>query len=164
MQTTLLGLGTTELRALAQREGAPAYRGTQIAEWLYRRGARTFMEMASLPGELRARLESTCQVGRSSIVTQQTSKDGTVKLLLALRDGERIEAVGLPYADRVSCCVSTQVGCPIGWHQQLVPRLQLELRPPYPRMNQLKKLPKEKFQIGCKIPHQKRKQIPKVKP
>jgi len=114
MQTTLLGLNTTELRALAQHEGAPAYRGTQIAEWLYRRGARTLEEMASLPGELRARLESTYEVGRSSIVTEQISKDGTVKLLLSLHDGERIEAVGLPYADRVSCCVSTQVGCPIG--------------------------------------------------
>ena len=114
MQTTLLGLNTAELRALAQREGAPAYRGTQVAEWLYRRGARTLEEMNSLPEELRTRLTSTHEVGRSSIVAQQTSKDGTVKLLLALRDGERIEAVGLPYADRVSCCVSTQVGCPIG--------------------------------------------------
>ena len=114
MQTTLLGLNTAELRALAQREGAPAYRGTQIAEWLYRRGARTLEDLTSLPEELRARLKATYETGRSSIVTQQTSKDGTVKLLLALRDGERIEAVGLPYADRVSCCVSTQVGCPIG--------------------------------------------------
>jgi len=70
--------------------------------------------MASLPEGLRAQLDAAYEVARSSVIAQQTSKDGTVKLLLALRDGERIEAVGLPYADRVSCCVSTQVGCPIG--------------------------------------------------
>jgi len=109
-----VGQSTAELRALAQREGVPAYRGAQIAEWLYRRGARTIEEMTSLPEELRVHLSATCEVGRSSVVTQQTSRDGTVKLLLALRDGEKIETVGLPYDDRVSCCVSTQVGCPIG--------------------------------------------------
>ncbi|MCS6861741.1 MAG: 23S rRNA (adenine(2503)-C(2))-methyltransferase RlmN, partial [Abditibacteriales bacterium] len=41
------------------------------------------------------------------------SRDGTVKLLLKLRDGETIETVGLPYDDRLSCCVSSQVGCPM---------------------------------------------------
>ncbi|RJQ38693.1 MAG: 23S rRNA (adenine(2503)-C(2))-methyltransferase RlmN [Dehalococcoidia bacterium] len=110
----LLGRDTSELRALLQKEGAPAYRGGQLAEWLYRRRALTFDEMSNLPGALRTRLQDKYEVGRSRLVTACHSQDGTVKLLLELRDGARIETVGLPYADRFSGCLSTQVGCPVG--------------------------------------------------
>ncbi len=111
---TLLGLNTDELRALAQREGQAAYRGDQIATWLYKYGVDSFSLMNNLPEPFRARLEHSHQVGRAHVITEQRSKDGTVKLLLGLHDGATVETVGLPYADRMSCCVSTQVGCPIG--------------------------------------------------
>src|SRR4030043_1968348 len=70
--------------------------------------------MTNLPGELRARLEKKYEIHRSQIVTIQHSRDGTIKLLLAMHDGSKVETVGLPYLDRFSCCLSTQVGCPIG--------------------------------------------------
>lgn len=114
MLTALLGLNTDELRVLAQEQGGPAYRGNQLAEWLYQRGAHTLEEMTSLPHPLRARLAEKYEVGRSQVVAVQHSRDGTVKLLLAMHDGAKVETVGLPYADRFSCCISTQVGCPIG--------------------------------------------------
>jgi len=114
MLTTLLGLDTDELRTLVQEYGESAYRGNQLAEWLYRSGARTFEQMANLPDALRVRLGEKCQVGRGKVVLSQRSKDGTVKLLLAMHDSATVETVGLPYPDRLSCCVSTQVGCPIG--------------------------------------------------
>lgn len=114
MLTTLLGLSTDELRALAQKEGEPAYRGNQLAEWIYQRRARVFDEMTNLPDALCERLGKKHEVGRSQVVTMRCSPDGTMKLLLTMRDGARVEAVGLPYADRFSCCVSTQVGCPVG--------------------------------------------------
>jgi len=114
MLTALLGLNSEELRALVQEEGEPAYRGDQIAEWVYRRGAHTFQEMTNLPDALRVQLQRKYEIGRSGVVTVQHSRDGTAKLLLAMRDGARVETVGLPYADRFSCCVSTQVGCPVG--------------------------------------------------
>jgi len=114
MVTALLGLNTEELRSLVQEEGEPAYRGNQIAEWVYRRGARTFEEMTNLPDAMRVQLETKYEVGRPRVVTVQHSRDGTAKLLLAMCDGARVEAVGLPYADRFSCCLSTQVGCPVG--------------------------------------------------
>ena len=114
MPATLLGLNTDELRALAQAEGEPAYRGSQLAEWLYRRGARTFAQMTNLPEALGVRLAQKYEVGRPRIVTVQHSRDGTVKLLLALRDGATVETVGMPYSDRFSCCISTQVGCRMG--------------------------------------------------
>jgi 23S rRNA (adenine2503-C2)-methyltransferase len=111
--TFLMGLDTTELRAFAQSLGEPLYRGNQIAEWLYQRGARSFEEMTNLSKTLRARLDEVAEMGRSEVVREQRSRDGTVKLLLRLRDGETIETVGLPYEDRLSCCISSQVGCPM---------------------------------------------------
>ncbi len=114
MLVALLGLNTEELRALVQEEGEPAYRGNQLAEWVYGRGARTFEEMTNLPDTLCVQLKKKYEVGRSQVVTVQHSRDGTAKLLVAMCDGARVETVGLPYADRFSCCLSTQVGCPVG--------------------------------------------------
>jgi len=114
MLTTLLGLNTDELCVLVQNEGEPAYRGNQLAEWIYRHGAHTFEEMTNLPNELRARLRGRYEVGRPQVVSVQRSQDGTFKLLLTMHDGAKVESVGLPYEDRFSCCLSTQVGCSVG--------------------------------------------------
>jgi 23S rRNA (adenine2503-C2)-methyltransferase len=114
MPTTILGFDTEELRALAQQEGEPVYRGNQLVEWIYRHGAHTFEEMTNLTNTLRTQLSQRYKVGRSRVVTIRQSRNGVLKLLLEACDGARIETVGLPYADRFSCCVSTQVGCPIG--------------------------------------------------
>jgi len=111
---TLLGLNTDELCTLVQEFDEPAYRGKQLAEWLYQNGAHTFVEMTNLPDKLRAGLSREYEVGRSQAVAIQRSRDGTIKLLLALHDGSAVETVGIPYADRFSCCLSTQVGCPVG--------------------------------------------------
>jgi len=56
MLTKLLGLNTDELRALVQEEGEPAYRGNQLAEWIYQHGARQFEEMTNLPDKTRQKL------------------------------------------------------------------------------------------------------------
>jgi 23S rRNA (adenine2503-C2)-methyltransferase len=114
MIQTLLGLDTAELTALARDMGEAGYRGRQLAEWVYRRGAHRIDEMANLPAAFRQRLSAGHELGRGEIVAQQTARDGTFKLLLEMGDGARIETVGLPYGDRFSCCVSTQVGCAMG--------------------------------------------------
>ena len=114
MKTVLVGLDTDELRALVEQEGEPPYRGSQLAQWIYRHGVHTFDDMTNLPARLRTRLAQKYEVGRSKIVATQHSHDGATKLLLEMHDGARIETVGLPYADRFSCCLSTQAGCPIG--------------------------------------------------
>ena len=110
----LSGLSTTELEALLRSEGEPAYRGRQVGEWVYRHHARSFDDMSSIPAGLRAKLAGKYDIGRENLVTVAGSGDGTAKLLLEMADGARIETVALPYADRLSCCVSTQVGCAIG--------------------------------------------------
>jgi 23S rRNA (adenine2503-C2)-methyltransferase len=114
MKLYLLGLNTEELGRLAVQEGEPAYRGKQLAEWIYRRHARAFEEMTDLSVSFRSFLTDKYLVGRSKPVIERRSRDGTVKLLLEMVDGARVETVGLPYEDRLSCCVSTQVGCTVG--------------------------------------------------
>jgi 23S rRNA (adenine2503-C2)-methyltransferase len=110
----LLGRDRAELEALMRELGEPAYRGRQIAQWLYRRGARSFEEMSDLPAGLRARLAEVAAVGRAAVAQAQVSRDGTTKLLLEEPDGRRIETVLLPYEGRTSVCISSQVGCPVG--------------------------------------------------
>ncbi|MDD4985012.1 MAG: 23S rRNA (adenine(2503)-C(2))-methyltransferase RlmN [Dehalococcoidales bacterium] len=114
MPKTIIGLNTDELRALVEQAGEPAYRGNQLAEWTYQRGAHTFEEMTNLPLRIRSQLGQEYEVGRSRILAVQHGKDTTTKLLLAMSDGAKVETVGLPYAGHFSCCVSTQVGCPVG--------------------------------------------------
>ncbi|MGI2335246.1 MAG: 23S rRNA (adenine(2503)-C(2))-methyltransferase RlmN [Dehalogenimonas sp.] len=110
----LIGMNTAALRAIAVELGEASFRGNQLVEWLYHRGAREFGVMSNLPESFRHKLTEQYTIGRLAVVTTQQSTDGTVKLLLEMPDSARIETVGLPYSERYSCCVSTQAGCPIG--------------------------------------------------
>jgi 23S rRNA (adenine2503-C2)-methyltransferase len=110
----LIGLTTKELEAVAQEIGQPAYRGRQLATWLYRRGATSFEAMTDLPRDLRARLAESVAIGALKVAHRDAAPDETVKYLVEMADGEKIESVYLPYPDRVSVCLSTQVGCPAG--------------------------------------------------
>jgi len=94
MLIALVGLNTDELSLLAQEAGEPAYRGKQLAEWIYRRGAHTFDDMTNLPRSLRNHLAGKYKIGRSQIITVQNSKDGTIKLLLKMHDDATVETVG----------------------------------------------------------------------
>lgn len=109
----LLGLNTAELGAVAVEKGEKAFRGRQIADWLYRKGIHHIKEMSNLPADFRTALEVSYVVGRSTMVKAAQSRDRTFKLLLRADDGEMIETVGMPYSDRFSCCVSTQAGCTV---------------------------------------------------
>ena len=118
----LIGLTTEEIATeVARVSGEPAYRGRQVAEWIYRRlvergeGALTFGSMTDLPIALRDALAaefSLAPLTQSSVV--KDSHDGTVKLVVALPDGPHVEAVLMPDVKRVSVCLSSQAGCPMG--------------------------------------------------
>ena len=105
---------TPELETLAESMGQPRFRGRQIAVWLYKRNVDGIDEMTNLPSDFQERLLQDSVLYRAKVITTNTSKDGTSKFLLELEDEQRIEAVLLPYEDRVSACVSTQVGCAAG--------------------------------------------------
>ena len=109
----LLGLDGRALKQLAADLGEKEFRGKQVADWIYRHGCRRVSDMANLPAVFRTKLDQSWEVGRSTIEKASISGDGTFKLLLRPYYGELVETVGMSYEERFSCCVSTQVGCPV---------------------------------------------------
>jgi 23S rRNA (adenine2503-C2)-methyltransferase len=97
-------------RALEER-GHPGYHARQIYRWIYRRGETDPARMTDLGKRLRAGLAEEFCVGTPKIVGDDTSTDGTRKLVLELADGRRIESVFIPDTPAMTFCVSTQVGC-----------------------------------------------------
>jgi len=100
--------------ALWLPDGEPAYRGAQLADWLYRRGAQSFDAMTNLPRGLRAALQERYRLSPFDAALRFPSRDGSVRYLFTLPDGQRTEAVYMPYAGRKTVCVSSMVGCPAG--------------------------------------------------
>ena len=91
--------------------GWPAYRNAQILRWLYQERVRTFAEMSNLSQKDREHLTATCSIERATDVQIFGSQDGTKKFVLTLVDGKQIECVLIPDEDRLTLCLSTQVGC-----------------------------------------------------
>ncbi|MCA1903218.1 MAG: 23S rRNA (adenine(2503)-C(2))-methyltransferase RlmN [Cyanobacteria bacterium KgW148] len=110
---TLLGKSRSELAQWAVARGQPAFRGKQLHEWIYEKGVSQLEQIPVLPKQWREAIGDV-KVGRSEVVHSTVTKDGTQKLLLQLEDGKIIETVGIPSSKRLSVCVSTQVGCPMG--------------------------------------------------
>lgn len=110
----LPGATREEILRVVRTLGQPDYRAQQIAEWVYRKGARNYEQMTNLPRSLRDTLPDVLPLKRLEVVRAQHSADGTMKYLFALADGEQVESVFLPYEDRTSVCISSQVGCAAG--------------------------------------------------
>ena len=91
--------------------GEKAFRARQIWEWLWVKSARTFDEMTNLSQSLRERLKESFDLLPISVDQVQQSTDGTIKSAFKLYDQELIEGVLIPADDRMTACVSSQVGC-----------------------------------------------------
>jgi len=92
----------------------PAYRAKQIWQWLFQKHATSFAEMTNLSNSLRNRLDEEFSISRLQILRQAESRDGTVKFLFGLSDGQSIESVLIPETKRLTLCISTQAGCGFG--------------------------------------------------
>lgn len=96
---------------LVARYGWPAYRTGQILRWLYQRRAKTINQMTDLSQADRSILADDYGIGRVQKFTILRSSDQTRKLILTLEDGGTIETVIIPDENRLTLCVSTQIGC-----------------------------------------------------
>ena len=102
-----------ELKETIKAMGQPAFRETQIFEWLCK-GASSWEEMTNVPKTLKEKLQEKFGFDSLSVELEQVSSDGTRKYLLRCPDGEHVEAVFMQYEYGNSLCVSTQVGCNMG--------------------------------------------------
>ena len=103
-----------EIAAVLREMGQPAFRAKQIFSWLHK-GVRSYDEMTNLPKSLRDRLEEQYPLYAPRAVRRQESrKDGTIKYLWRLSDGNCVETVLMRYHYGNTVCISTEVGCRMG--------------------------------------------------
>jgi len=100
----------SELEAFMLQNGEAKFRAGQIFEWLHR-GAVRFDDMTNLSLNLRNKLKRICKISGADIAEKFVSKDGTIKYLIRLEDGECVETVVMHYHHGVTICISSQVGC-----------------------------------------------------
>ena len=103
-----------QLTALMKELGQPGFRAKQIVHWVHQKQAAEFSQMTDQPKALIARLEQDFYIAQHKVRRCQRSKDGTVKYLFELADGNCIETVLMRYNYGNTVCVSTQVGCRMG--------------------------------------------------
>ena len=141
MNNSIKAYSYEEILAILAELGQPKFRADQLIEWIYARGATNYAEMSNLPSTLREVLEQRFPLNPPEIINLQSSLDGTRKYVLAFADGTRTETVAIPSrisssqnifqgsnldrapgeskyigkaGDRMTVCVSTQVGCALG--------------------------------------------------
>ena len=114
MKEDLKSMTLAEMEAAFAALGEPKFRAKQVFVWLHK-GARSFDEMTNLSKSLRAKLDSLFDITAPEVVRKQVSKkDGTVKYLWRLSDGNCVESVVMQYHHGNTVCISSEVGCLMG--------------------------------------------------
>lgn len=110
----LKSLTQPELAAILKELGQPAFRAKQVYTWLHK-GVRSYEEMTNLPKSLRDRLAESYPIHAPQVLRKQESqRDGTIKYLWQLSDGNCVETVLMRYHYGNTVCISTEVGCRMG--------------------------------------------------
>ena len=104
-------LNKEQLRAFFVDNNNQAFRGNQVYEWLWSKGAHRFEDMTNLSKSTREMLENHFEINHIKVDLMQRSADGTVKNAVRLHDGLVVESVLIPTKTRTTACVSSQVGC-----------------------------------------------------
>ena len=109
-------LSLDELRHFFTSHSAPAFKGNQVYEWLWRKGTHDFLGMTNLSKSHRSLLEEYFVINHITSDQLQRSDDGTIKNTIRLHDGYLVESVLIPTDTRSTACVSSQVGCSLDCH------------------------------------------------
>jgi 23S rRNA (adenine2503-C2)-methyltransferase len=92
----------------------PSFRAKQISEWLWKKNVTDFEAMKNIPASLQKKLAENFSLTKLNIVTEQKSRDKTIKYKLELYDHHHIEMVLIPSSKRTTVCISSQAGCALG--------------------------------------------------
>ena len=104
-------LNTDQLKAFLVQIGEKPFRAKQIQEWLWQKSATSFAEMTNLSKATRAALEAHFAILPVEVQEAQISQDRTIKSMFRLHDGHLVEGVLIPAKNRMTACISSQVGC-----------------------------------------------------
>jgi len=111
VKRNIRNLSPVEIKKFLLDNAEPAFRTKQISEWLWMKSARSFDEMTNLSKPLREKLQANFAINPIALDQTQFSSDKTIKNTFRLYDGNIIEGVLIPTTDRITACVSSQVGC-----------------------------------------------------
>lgn len=115
VKINIKNLTIDELANWLSSVNAEKYRVYQISDWLYKKNVDSFMEMTNIPKSLKELLEDNFSIRALSHLGTEVSKDGTKKFIFkTLRDGEIVETVLIPNENKLTICISTQIGCRMG--------------------------------------------------
>ncbi|PCJ84679.1 MAG: 23S rRNA (adenine(2503)-C(2))-methyltransferase RlmN [Flavobacteriales bacterium] len=104
-------LSLSEIENFFKENDEKPFRAKQVYEWLWKKSARSFAEMTNLSLGIRQLLEKNFTLRTISLAETQRSSDGTIKSVFKLHDGYIIEGVLIPTENRMTACISSQVGC-----------------------------------------------------
>ena len=104
-------LSLDEVTSLFEKKGEKKFRAKQLYDWIWKHSARSFEEMTNLPALLRGSLSEEYDLNAVTVESEQKSNDGTIKTIFKLADNNRVEGVLIPADDRMTACISSQVGC-----------------------------------------------------
>ncbi len=102
-----------ELESFVIQNGEKKFRAKQLWEWLWKRGASSFQEMSNLSANFRNKLSENFTFHSATIIDEIISNDQSVKFIIQFHDLKVVEGVLIPQKDRVTACLSTQIGCPL---------------------------------------------------
>lgn len=114
MKKNLFGYTLEKLESEMLSIGEKKYRATQLFSWIYVKGVHSFDEMSDISKSFRERLKEEYSLSLPSLQLSQEAKDGTLKLLLSMEDGAKVETVLMRYDYGNAICVSSEVGCSMG--------------------------------------------------
>ena len=114
MRVNLLDFDLEGLVAWCEQLGEKRFRAVQLYRWIHQKGASDFGQMSDLAKSLRAKLAALGEVKALPLLSEHVSDDGTVKWLFDVGQGNAVETVYIPEADRGTLCVSSQAGCAVG--------------------------------------------------
>ncbi|MBY0245789.1 MAG: 23S rRNA (adenine(2503)-C(2))-methyltransferase RlmN [Sphingobacteriaceae bacterium] len=110
-KTDIRSLSLVQLQEHFKQMQEPAYRAKQVYQWLWEKSAVEFEEMTNLSKDLRNKLEANYCINHVVVSNAQFSNDQTIKNAFKLYDGNIVEGVLIPMEERMTACVSSQVGC-----------------------------------------------------
>lgn len=114
MAVNLLDFDLEGLAAYCEALGEKRFRAVQLFRWIHQKGAADFDAMSDLAKSLRGKLAGVAEVRALPVLSEHFSADGTVKWLFDVGNGDAVETVYIPEADRGTLCVSSQAGCAVG--------------------------------------------------
>lgn len=104
---------TEEIEKIIKNHSLPSYRSKQLIQWIYKKYSSSIDEITEFSKSLRENLSEKYYIGNIKLIERKKSTDGTEKFLWELEDEEKIESILIPDKNRLTLCISSQVGCPL---------------------------------------------------